>query len=193
MFICRAVVLGSAFLAAMLLPVCVCVWCSCKRDLLQCLLLQCQKRPTTVSKETYYSVKRDLLQCVYACDALAHVCMRNLSLSLSLTHTHTPSRVWRSTEINTLCMSRLCAVCVCVRARACACMNGFVCVRASVRVRVRVRVCVCVRARARGCICLCVCTPDPRFLRLIGLFVYLFTAVSWSKILHLIELFYLFL
>ena len=24
--------------------------------------LQCQKRPTTVSKETYYSVKRDLLQ-----------------------------------------------------------------------------------------------------------------------------------
>jgi hypothetical protein len=26
-------------------------------------LLQCQKRPTTVSKETYYSVKRDLLQC----------------------------------------------------------------------------------------------------------------------------------
>jgi len=28
-----------------------------KRD-----LLQCQKRPTTVSKETYYSVKRDL-QC----------------------------------------------------------------------------------------------------------------------------------
>jgi len=25
-------------------------------------LLQCQKRPTTVSKETYYSVKRDLLQ-----------------------------------------------------------------------------------------------------------------------------------
>ena len=50
------------------------------RDLLQCQnrpttvsketyysvkidLLQCQKRPTTVSKETYYSVKRDLLQC----------------------------------------------------------------------------------------------------------------------------------
>ena len=62
-------------------------------DLLQCLLLQCQKRPTTVSKETYYSVKRDLLQCVYACDALAHVCMRNLSLSLTHTHTHTPSRV----------------------------------------------------------------------------------------------------
>jgi hypothetical protein len=29
---------------------------SVKRD-----LLQCQKRPTTVSKETYYSVKRDLL------------------------------------------------------------------------------------------------------------------------------------
>jgi len=27
-------------------------------------LLQCQKRPNTVSKETYYSVKRDLLQCV---------------------------------------------------------------------------------------------------------------------------------
>jgi hypothetical protein len=26
-------------------------------------LLECQKRPTTVSKETYYSVKRDLLQC----------------------------------------------------------------------------------------------------------------------------------
>jgi hypothetical protein len=24
---------------------------------------RCQKRPTTVSKETYYSVKRDLLQC----------------------------------------------------------------------------------------------------------------------------------
>ena len=53
---------------------------SVKRDLLQCQkrpptvsketyysvkrdLLQCQKRPTTVSKETYYSVKRDLLQC----------------------------------------------------------------------------------------------------------------------------------
>jgi hypothetical protein len=31
---------------------------SVKRD-----LLQCQKRPTTVSKETCYSVKRDLLQC----------------------------------------------------------------------------------------------------------------------------------
>ena len=31
---------------------------SVKRD-----LLQCQKRPTTVSKETYYSDKRDLLQC----------------------------------------------------------------------------------------------------------------------------------
>ena len=31
---------------------------SVKRD-----LLQCQKRPTTASKETYYSVKRDLLQC----------------------------------------------------------------------------------------------------------------------------------
>jgi hypothetical protein len=29
-----------------------------KRD-----LLQCQKRPITVSKETYYSVKGDLLQC----------------------------------------------------------------------------------------------------------------------------------
>jgi hypothetical protein len=53
---------------------------SVKRDLLQCQkrpitvskesyysvkrdLLQCQKRPTTVSKETYYSVKRELLQC----------------------------------------------------------------------------------------------------------------------------------
>ena len=31
---------------------------SVKRD-----LLQCQKRPITVSKDTYYSVKRDLLQC----------------------------------------------------------------------------------------------------------------------------------
>jgi hypothetical protein len=30
---------------------------SVKRD-----LLQCQKRPTTVSKETYYSVKRHLLR-----------------------------------------------------------------------------------------------------------------------------------
>ena len=27
----------------------------------------CQKRPTTVSKETYYSIKRDLLQCVGLC------------------------------------------------------------------------------------------------------------------------------
>ena len=56
---------------------------SVKRDLLQCqkrpttvlketcalepdagaLGLKCHKRPTTVSKETYYSVKRDLLQC----------------------------------------------------------------------------------------------------------------------------------
>jgi len=53
---------------------------SVKRDLLQCQkrpltvsketsysvkrdLLQCQKRPLTVSKETSYSVKRDLLQC----------------------------------------------------------------------------------------------------------------------------------
>ena len=27
------------------------------------LQVQCQRRPTTVSKETYYSVKRDLLQC----------------------------------------------------------------------------------------------------------------------------------
>ena len=26
-------------------------------------LIECQKRPTTVLKETYYSVKRDLLQC----------------------------------------------------------------------------------------------------------------------------------
>ena len=25
--------------------------------------IQCQKRPITLSKETYYSVKRDLLQC----------------------------------------------------------------------------------------------------------------------------------
>jgi len=33
-------------------------WIELKRD-----LLQCQKRPTTVSKETYYSVKRDLPQC----------------------------------------------------------------------------------------------------------------------------------
>jgi len=31
---------------------------SVKRD-----LIKCQKRPITVSKETYYSVKRDLLQC----------------------------------------------------------------------------------------------------------------------------------
>ena len=31
---------------------------SVKRD-----LVQCQKRPVTVSKETYYNVKRDLLQC----------------------------------------------------------------------------------------------------------------------------------
>jgi hypothetical protein len=31
---------------------------SVKRD-----LVQCQKIPSTVSKETYYSVKRDLLQC----------------------------------------------------------------------------------------------------------------------------------
>jgi len=31
---------------------------SVKRD-----LVQCQKRPSTVSKGTYYSVKRDLLQC----------------------------------------------------------------------------------------------------------------------------------
>ena len=55
--------------------VCVCV-CVCAKELKPCLknlnidhgrqvrdLLQCQKRPTTVSKETYYSVKRDLLQC----------------------------------------------------------------------------------------------------------------------------------
>jgi hypothetical protein len=33
-------------------------------------LAQCQKRPSTVSKETYYSVQRDLLQ-VYACK---HLC-----------------------------------------------------------------------------------------------------------------------
>ena len=32
-------------------------------------LLQCQKRPTTVSKETYYSVKRDLLPFVRQRDA----------------------------------------------------------------------------------------------------------------------------
>ena len=38
--------------------VCVCVCVCVKRD-----LLQCQYRPLTVSKETYYSVKRDLLQC----------------------------------------------------------------------------------------------------------------------------------
>ena len=35
-----------------------CAAFSVKRD-----LLHCQKRPITVSKETYYSVKRDLLQC----------------------------------------------------------------------------------------------------------------------------------
>ena len=28
-------------------------------------VVQCQKRPTTVSKETYYSVKRDLVQHIY--------------------------------------------------------------------------------------------------------------------------------
>jgi hypothetical protein len=34
-----------------------------ERPLTQILKSQCQKRPTTVSEETYYSVKRDLLQC----------------------------------------------------------------------------------------------------------------------------------
>jgi hypothetical protein len=32
-------------------------------DLVSGDLLQCQKRPITVSKETYDSVKRDLLEC----------------------------------------------------------------------------------------------------------------------------------
>ncbi len=68
-----------------------------KRD-----LLQCQKRPITVSKETYYRVKRDLLQCQKRpitvskeCSFLALALSLSLSLSLSAykkrahMHTHT--------------------------------------------------------------------------------------------------------
>ena len=40
-----------------MLSSCSCYLFSVKRD-----LLQCQKRPTTVSKETHYSVKRDPLR-----------------------------------------------------------------------------------------------------------------------------------
>jgi hypothetical protein len=41
------------------------VFTSVKRDPVRVKrdLLQCQKRPNTVSKETYCSVKRDLIQC----------------------------------------------------------------------------------------------------------------------------------
>ena len=35
-------------------------------------MLHCQKRPTTVSKEPYYSVKRDLLQCQKRPTTYAH-------------------------------------------------------------------------------------------------------------------------
>ena len=52
-----------------------------KRD-----LLQCQKRPTTVSKETYYSVKetyysvkRDLLQCQKRPTTCAGTCRAGFS------------------------------------------------------------------------------------------------------------------
>jgi hypothetical protein len=40
--------------------------CSCSPIIMRAplsSLLQCQKRPIIVSKETYYSVKRDILQC----------------------------------------------------------------------------------------------------------------------------------
>jgi hypothetical protein len=162
MFICRAVVLGSAFLAAMLLPVCVCVWCSCKRDLLQCLLLQCQKRPTTVSKETYYSVKRDLLQCVYACDALAHVCMRNLSLSHTHTHTHSLTCVKEYRDQHALYVAFVRCVCVCSRARVC--VHEWICVCA----------CVCACACACACVCVCACARA---------WMYMFMCMyTWSKI-----------
>ena len=53
-----------------------------KRD-----LLKCQKRPTTVSKETYYSVKRDLLQCQKR--PTTHTC---------LTSFHTPTPI--NTKLN---------------------------------------------------------------------------------------------
>ena len=36
--------------------------------------LQCHKRPTTVSKETYYGVKRDLLQCQKRPTTASHIC-----------------------------------------------------------------------------------------------------------------------
>ena len=47
---------------------------SVKRD-----LLQCQKRPATVSKETCYSVKRDLLAC------MGHVLQKCVSLLFCVT------------------------------------------------------------------------------------------------------------
>jgi hypothetical protein len=48
-------------------------------------LQQCEKRPTTVSKETYNSVKRDLLQCQ---TRPTTVSKETYNQSVSISHTH---------------------------------------------------------------------------------------------------------
>ena len=72
---------------------------SVKRD-----LLQCQKRPTIVSKETYYSVKRDL--CVLPLRAHTHAYFVLLvQIPHTYTHTHTHS-LTHSQGTDTLCRWR---------------------------------------------------------------------------------------
>ena len=51
-------------------------------------ILQCQKKRTTVSKETYYSVKRDLQQKNFE----SHICFELAARAHSHTHAHTRTR-----------------------------------------------------------------------------------------------------
>jgi len=105
----------------------------CARDLLQCQkrpttvsketyysvkrdLLQCQKRPTTVSKETYYSVKRDLLQCQKRPITEGMYVCKHIVASKSVSKRARQTDPQRATGP--------CCVCVCV----CVCMCVCVCV-----------------------------------------------------------------
>jgi hypothetical protein len=83
----------------------------CARD-----LLQCQKRPTTVSKETYYSVKRDLLQCQKRPITEGMYVCKHIVASKSVSKRARQTDPQRATGP--------CCVCVCV----CVCMCVCVCV-----------------------------------------------------------------
>ena len=77
-----------------------------------CDLLQCQKRPITVSKETCYSVKRDLLQCQR--DLLQ--CLLCMGHVYQHTHTHTSTSIHTHTHTHVyLCICMCVCECACVR------------------------------------------------------------------------------